>query len=95
MRGTQSVGFSGISLTTAAFELNGGVYVLSAVATFGGGSVAVEMLLPDGTTWGGVTNGSLAAAGTSDPLYLPPGQYRIAIATATAVIASLSRVPFE
>ena len=32
--------FSNISATSAAFNLNGGYYVLSGVATFGGGSIA-------------------------------------------------------
>lgn len=94
MRGTESVQFSGISATTAAFALTGGVYVFGASATFSGGNIGVEMLLPDGTTWVDA-NTPLTAAGISGPLYLPPGSYRVAIVTSTAVVASLTRVPFE
>ena len=43
--------FSNISATTAAFTLNGGYYMVAAVATFGGGNVELQMLGPDQSTW--------------------------------------------
>lgn len=93
----ESKNFSNISATTAAFTLKGGRYAFFGVAIFGGGNIAVQALGPDGSTWvpplniAGAAN-TLMAAGEQvmDP---PPGQYRIAVTTATAVYASLSAVP--
>jgi hypothetical protein len=86
--------FSNIAATTAAFTLRGGVYKVSALATFGGGSVKLSMLGPDALTWMEVdnTNSSFTAAGAGN-VAIPPGQYRFTIATATAVYASISRIP--
>lgn len=71
----------------------GGKYRLRAVATFGGGSVALQTLGPDGTTWIPVANASLTAAGDVE-VNLPKGQYRVLNTTATAVYADLVRVTF-
>jgi hypothetical protein len=87
--------FSNISATTAAFYLKGGLYVLSAVATFGGGSIDVQMLGPDQTTWLALpTPAHLTANGTVQT-YLPPGQYRVLVTTATAVFCSVAGVPIS
>jgi hypothetical protein len=87
--------FSNISATTAAFTLNGGYYMVAAVATFGGGNVELQMLGPDQSTWlSAPTASKLSAAGTIAG-YLPPGQYRFAIATATAVYCSVAGVPLS
>ena len=87
--------FSNIAATTAAFTLNGGYYMVAAVATFGGGSVELQMLGPDQSTWlSAPTALKLSAAGTIAG-YLPPGQYRFAIATATAVYCSVAGVPLS
>jgi hypothetical protein len=87
--------FSNISATTAAFTLNGGYYMVAAVATFGGGSVELQMLGPDQSTWlSAPTALKLSAAGTIAG-YLPPGQYRFTIATATAVYCSVAGVPLS
>lgn len=96
MRATDSYSASNIAATTDAFELKGGYYKVAAVATFGGGSVAFEMLGPDGSTWLVVdaTNTTLTAAGHGNAA-VPPGKYRLAIATATAVYASVVRIPGE
>ena len=95
MRATDSIKAANASATTSAAKLDGGIYTLFATATFGGGTVKVQALSNDGSTWIDVANGSLTAAGSAGPLYLPPGQYRINIATATAVYAALTRVPFD
>jgi hypothetical protein len=87
---TEAVTFSNIAATTAAFQLRGGRYGFTANATFGGGSVRLETLAGDGSTW--VPVSSLTANGHVG-LSLYPGSYRVAIATATAVYAILSRVP--
>lgn len=98
--------FSNISATTAAFPLTlGGKYSVSVVATFGGGSVKLQQLGPDGSTFldqqaafnnagteADLVISTFAANGTK-VLDLPPGQYKFTIATATAVYASITRVP--
>lgn len=48
----------------------GGRYLMSSVGTHGGGSVSVEILSPDGTTYVGVENASLSNNGTK-VIYLP------------------------
>ncbi len=88
------------TLTSAApgpVSLYGGRYLFGVTATFGGGSVALQGLLPDGATYATVPNiagaaTSLTAAGwmTVD---LAPGMYQLLITTATAVTASVSSVP--
>lgn len=94
MRAQQAIAFSNIAATTAAFECTGGTYVLSVKAT-GFGTVKLTALLPDGVTYGDVANGSLTADGMTAGLSLPPGQYKVNIASATAVYATLVRVPEE
>lgn len=97
MNVTDGIQFTGISASTAPFRLKGGRYVLAATATFGGGSIAVQMLMHDGATWvtplniAGSAN-TLTAAGTQ-VVDLPPGQYKIVIVTASAVTVSLSSIP--
>ena len=65
------------SATSPAKELLGGKYILDAVATFGGGSVKVQQLGRDNTTWMDVPNSTLTANGATQALFIPPGQYRI------------------
>jgi hypothetical protein len=87
--------FSNISATTAAFTLKGGCYFMAAVATFGGGNVELQILGPDQSTYlSAPTALKLSAAGTIAG-YLPPGQYRFAITTATAVYCSVTGVPIS
>jgi hypothetical protein len=88
---TQAIQFSNIAATTAAFTLKGGKYGLAVTATFGGGNVQLQTLATDGSTWIGVGT-AVTAAGFSN-FDLPPGQYRLAITTATAVYAALVNVP--
>jgi len=94
---TEAKTFSNIAATTLPFNLKGGLYTLTATATFGGGSVAVQILGPDNATWLAPLNtagsaNTLTAAGQQQ-MNLPGGQYRISIVTATAVHASLASVP--
>lgn len=96
MSATDSYIASNISAPTAAFPLKGGRYVLTAVATFGGGNVQVQILAADGSTWvapkdiGGSAN-NLTAAG-SQTIDLPACRARINVVTATAVYAAVARV---
>src|SRR5690349_8048530 len=87
--------FSNISATTAAFTItSGGIFCFSVIgSTFG--TVALQQLGPDDTTWLAVTimtgtatvtagtvpgaAANFAANGTGF-VYLSPGSYRIAIA---------------
>lgn len=80
---------SNVAATGAGIPVNqGGKYVFAADATFGGGTVKLQLQLPTGT-WVDVASSSLTAAGISVGLDLPPGQYRGNVATATAVSAYL------
>lgn len=78
---------SNLSATGSAVKVKSGIYVFQATATFGGGTVKLQSLLSDGTTWVDVAGASLTAAGQTVGLYLPAGQYRANIATASAVYA--------
>lgn len=96
------------STNAGAFNLPlGGRYAISVSATFGGGSVALQQLGPDGTTYLDIkdhfnnagtavelTIGSFASAGVF-VLDLPAGTYKFTITTATAVYASIARIPGE
>lgn len=83
-----------ISATTAAKQvLLGGRYVFAVVATWGGGTVKLQMLGPNGSTWLDVTNASFTADGYIG-VELPAGsQVRFNVATATAVYATVVRAP--
>ena len=93
MTATESHQFSNISATTAAFGLYGGKYALTAAATWGGGNAQLQSLATDGSTWLNV--GSSITANGLSTYDLPPGQYRIAITTATAAYLALTTVPEE
>jgi hypothetical protein len=90
---TESVSFSNIAATTSAFQLRGGKYEISALGTFGGGSVKFQALGPDGATFISPSAGTDFTAAGEAVLDLPPGQYRFTIATATAVYAAACRIP--
>ena len=95
MNVTESVLFT--SALPGPFTLKGGRYLFSVTATFGGGSVALQGLLPDGTTFATVPDVagnavSLTAAGWKT-VDLTPGQYKITIVTATSVLANATSVP--
>jgi hypothetical protein len=88
-----AAGFSNISASTAAFKLKGGSYGVTANATFGGGSVKLQRLTLDGTTYVSMAStGDFTAAGGAI-LSLPPGTYRFTVATATAVYAEVQGIP--
>lgn len=82
--------FSNISATTAAFQLSGGQYIITRTATWGGGSLQLQLLGPDGSTYLGVHT-ALTANGIAN-VYLPAGTYKFNVATATAVYAEVTRI---
>lgn len=99
MNVTENVIFSNISATTAQFTLKGGVYSFRVKGTITT-SVALQALLPDGSSFATVNNiaGTAASVGSGgtgsiDGIYLPPGQYKITLTSATAVYASVASTP--
>lgn len=82
--------FSNIASTPAAFVLRGGCYGVTVHATFGGGSVTLQRLSADGSTY--VTALTAFAADGYASVNLPSGTYQLAIATATAVYADVTSI---
>jgi hypothetical protein len=76
---------------TTAAKLKGEKYAVLVNATFGGGNLQLQALALDGTSWINVGS-TITAAGLTN-FDLPPGQYRFAITTATAVYAAVTGVP--
>lgn len=85
--------FSNISASTAQFALRGGKYGVDATATFGGGSVKLQKLLGDTSTFQSVSAATDFTAAGYAVIDLPPGQYRFTVATATAVYCAVTRIP--
>lgn len=79
------------SATGSGVVFKGGPSSFMATAAFGGGTVKLQLQMPNGT-WVDVAGGSLTAAGATAVLWLPPGTYRANVATATAVYAYLASV---
>lgn len=77
---------SNASATGTPTTWAGGRGVFCAVGTFGGGSVTLQYLGPDGSTW--LTAATALTANGLIAFELPPGQIRAAVATATAVYAN-------
>jgi hypothetical protein len=79
----EKVSFSNILATPASFILRGGNYGVTAKATWGGDSVTLQRLSPDGTTY--VTVLTAFTADGYQNANLPSGTYRLLVATATAI----------
>lgn len=73
------------SATGAPAQWRGGRGVFTAVATWGGGNIALQYMGPDGSTW--LTVGTALAANGLSTFELPPGLIRAAVVTATAAYA--------
>lgn len=82
--------YSNQSATSAAFLLKGGLYGVDVIATFGGGSVTLQKLAADASTY--VTCLTAFSAAGYATVSLPPGSYKVAIATATAVYVGITAV---
>lgn len=90
--------YDGFKVTDASADVGpytvlGGRYALMASATWGGGTVTLQALMPDGSTY--INIASPLTADGAQLVDLPPGSYKLDIVTATAVQASLVRVPFR
>jgi hypothetical protein len=84
--------FSNITANTADFTLRGGRYGIDVVANFGGGSVKLQKKSKDGATYVSVSTGTDFAAAGYAAVDLPSGTYRLTIATAIAVFASVASI---
>lgn len=78
---------SNASATGGAVPWIGGIGVFTASATFGGGTVKLQFLADDGTTWIDVGSNTTLIANGGGVFTLPPCSIRCNIATATAVFA--------
>jgi len=81
--------FSNISATTDNFPLLGGVYQVAVIGT-SFGTVTFEQLGPDGSTYLNVDAAYSANGGGT--YFIPPGLYRFAISSTTAVYAEVKRI---
>ena len=107
MRSQESYRQSNVAAATfGPIILEGGCYQLSAKATWGGGNVILQQLMPDSATYvtlfGQPSSATpntwvalLAADGVLTFPFLPPGTYQIVYATGTAGYFALTRVPLE
>ncbi len=93
MRAIDGYSANNISATTAAFTLIGGLYGVDVVANFGGGSVKLQRVAGDGSSL--VSVGADFTANGYATVSLPPGSYRLNVATATGVYVQIRRVPGE
>ena len=82
---------SNASATGSAAQWPGGKGVFAAEATWGGGTVKLQMKSANGT-WLDVASNSLTANGITS-FELPAGEIRANVATATAVYAYAVVVP--
>ena len=86
------VNFSNISATPTAFLLRGGLYSVTAMATWGGGSVTLQRRAADGTTY--VTCLTAFSADGYATVSLPDGTYRLRVATSTAIYVDITSITF-
>ena len=82
--------FSNISATTSAFSLPAGNYGVTVTATFGGGSVTLQRLAADASTY--VTCLTAFTAAGYATVLLPAGTYKFAVATATGVYVDIAAI---
>lgn len=82
---------SNASATSAVFDWPGGRGWFAAKATWGGGSVGLQYMLPDNTTYVAAHTALTADGGVA--FELPPCKVKAVVATATAVYASAARIP--
>lgn len=79
--------FKNVSATQGPFTLHGGAYAVKVLATFGGGSVTLQVLADDGSTY--VTCLTAFSANGYATVNLPSGTYQFLVTTATAVYVSI------
>lgn len=77
--------------TLTPFTLRGGSYWIETSST-GAGTIDLQKLGPDGTTYTARITQITAVAG-QQTISLPPGTYRVVIATFTANYVEITRIP--
>lgn len=77
--------------TSATFTLRGGSYWIETKST-GTGTIDLQKLGPDGSTWTARITQITTTAG-QQTISLPPGSYRYVIATFTANYVEITRIP--
>ena len=83
--------YSNIAATTSPFVLRGGSYWIETKST-GSGTLDLQKLGPDGTTYTARITQITATAG-QQTISLPPGTYKWVIATFTANYLEITRIP--
>jgi hypothetical protein len=96
MRAQEGKSWLNISATPATWRLDyGGMFACEFSATWGGGSVQLNILGPDNATYLPVTSAAWTANGTA-VVFIPPGStLQLVVTTATAVYFRMTRVPGE
>lgn len=89
---------------TTGFLLQGGTYQVSIVCT-GTPALEVDQLGPDSATWielylqpdsaPGTPTQTLVTSGIAAKFTVPPGKYRVKVATSTANYVRLTRIPMS
>jgi hypothetical protein len=82
--------FSNISADSAAFNLEAGNYGVTITATFGGGTVTLQRLAADATTY--VTCLTAFTAAGYATVLLPSGTYKFDVVTATGVYVDITSI---
>jgi hypothetical protein len=82
--------YKNVSATQGPFTLRGGQYGVTVLATWGGGSVTLQRLGDDGSTY--VTVLTAFSANGYATAYPPSGTYQFAIATATGVYVNITSI---
>jgi hypothetical protein len=93
-RAKDGFSYSNIAATTAGKPLVGGQYGVSCIGT-GFGTVDLQVLGPDGSTWVNVGASTNFAADGFASVFLPACTARIAVTTTTAVSVSVQRIMGE
>lgn len=86
----EKVSYSNISATPATFKLRGGCYGVTVNATWGVGSLTLQRLSVDGTTF--VTVMTAFTADGFQSANLPGGTYKLLLATATALYVDVTSI---
>ena len=86
----ESKQFLNISATTAAFTLRGGRYGIDITASWGGGSVTLQHLAADGSTW--ITVVPAFTIENYSVADLQVGDYRFLVVTSTAIYIDLQSI---
>lgn len=90
-RGNTIVLASSAAVTSLPTQWPGGLGMFTAEATFGGGTVSLQMQTENGT-WVAVGSDTTLTANGAAGFWMPPGPIRVAITTATLVFAYVTRM---